>query len=185
MSTPATYSFLGEAPSPLATTLYLHLDGYEQGAANYFRAMLRADQGASAVAFIRANTQADLVTGHKVWLNTCYRYTLNELHLLAEKRVENYVDEWTTVFEGDLVDFLNNQPGHTMHRQALYPGGRVGYYTLEQLQEQVRNAYERVREADNEPGFPHLAKTQRRLAELKAIHLAAYRLEEFGESVAT
>lgn len=50
MSTPATYSFIGEAPAPAVTTLYVHLDGYAQGAANYFRAMLRAGEGVSAVA---------------------------------------------------------------------------------------------------------------------------------------
>ena len=73
MSTPATYSFIGEAPAPAVTTLYVHLDGYAQGAANYFRAMLRAGEGVSAVAFIRVNTQSSLVSGHDVWSNTKYR----------------------------------------------------------------------------------------------------------------
>ena len=57
MSTPATYQFIGQHPAPAATTLYLHLDGYEQGAANYFRAMLAQEEGPRVEAFMRANTQ--------------------------------------------------------------------------------------------------------------------------------
>lgn len=183
MSTPATYSFIGEAPAPVATTLYVHLDGHPQGAANYFRAMLRADEGIRAEAFIRANTRADLVTGPDVWPNTCFRYSLSETHLRAEERLVDYEEGWKTIFDGELVDFINNYPGPTMHRQALYPGGRVGFYTLDQLQGQVRQAFERVTMAGTEAGTPNLAKALRRLAELTAVHLSADRLEEFGESV--
>lgn len=118
MSTPATYAFLGEAPAPAATTLYIHLDGDPQGAAHYLRAMLKVGEGTSAVAFIRANTLSSLVSGHDVWPNTSYRYTLNtegeNERILAQERLVAYEEGWKTIFDGSLVDFLNNQPGEML-----------------------------------------------------------------------
>lgn len=180
MSTPATYSFIGEAPAPAATTLYVHLDGYPQGAANYFRAMLLSDGGARVEAFIRVNTLADVVSAHNVWPNTCFRYTLTQTHLLAEERLVDFEEGWQTIFDGELMDFINNYPGPTLHRLALSPGGRVGCYTLDQLQGQVRQAFERVTMAGTEPGTPHLAKAMRRFKELTALLLSAVRVEESG-----
>lgn len=184
MFTSATYSFIGEAPAPVATTLYLHLDGYEQGAANYFRAMLAAEEGPSAVAFIRANKQADLVSGHDVWSNTHYRYTLNGEQLLAEKRLVEYEEGWETIFAGHLVDFINNQPGRMMHRHTNYEGGQVFYFTYEQISAKVCRAQQALITADNEPGQRNLSRCQQVLEEAKALQLAAFRLEEFGETVA-
>lgn len=185
MSIRATYSFLGEAPAPAATTLYIQLDGDPQGAAAYFRAMLKADEGASAVAFIRANAGASLVTGHDVWPCTNYRYTLtDDLFLLAEERLVDFEEGWKTIFAGNLVDFINNQPGEMLHAAALFEGGRVGFYTQSQLADFVREALTKQMQAEQQPGTPGLSYAQQRVQELRAIHLAAYRLEEFGESVA-
>ena len=184
MSTPATYQFLGVHPAPAATTLYVHLDGYEQGAANYFRAMLAAEEGPRAEAFIRANKQADLVCGHDVYQNTHFRYTLTGEQLLAEKRLVEYEEGWETVFEGSLVDFINNQPGPMVHRCCNYEGGQVFYFTYAQISAKVSLAHLGVIVADNEPGRPNLSRCQQELEEAKALQLAAFRLEEFGETVA-
>jgi hypothetical protein len=185
MSTPATYSFLGQAPAPAATTLYLHLDGDPQGAAYYLRAMLKAGEGVSAVAFIRTNTLCSLVSGHDVWPNTCYRYTLSEdMRLVAEERLVEFEEGWKTIFAGPLVDFLNDQPGEMLHAVALYEHGPVGYYTQDQLGALVGDALKKEIEAAQQPGTPGLAFAKERVKELRAIHLAAFRLEEFGETVA-
>lgn len=184
MSTPATYSFIGEAPAPMAITLYIHLDGDGRGAANYFRAMLAAEEGPRVEAFIRANKQADLVFGHDVYQNTHFRYTLTGEQLLAEKRLVEYEEGWETVFQGSLVDFINNQPGPMVHRYCNYEGGQVFYFTYAQISAKVSLAHLGVIAADNEPGQHNLSRCQKALEEAKALQLAAFRLEELGESVA-
>jgi len=183
MSTPATYLFIGHDYAPVATTVYLHLDGDQHGAANYFRAMLAAEEGPSAVAFIRANKQASLVSGHDVWSNTHYRYTLDGEQLLAEKRLVEYEEGWETVFQGRLADFINNQPGPMIHRHTYYEGGQVFYFTYEQISAKVRQAQQALVMAAGEQGQRNLSRCQQQLEEAKALQLAAFRLEEFGETV--
>ena len=185
MSTSATYSFLGKAPAPAATTLYLHLDGDPQGAATYLRAMFRASEGLSAVAFIRANPLASLVCGHDVWPNTSYRYTLSNRHLLAEQRLVDFEEGWITIFDGDVVAFINNQPGEMLHAVALYEHGPIGYYTQYRLGVLVGEALKREMEAAQQSaGTAALLFARQQVKALKAIHLAAFRLEEFGEVAA-
>ncbi|MDF7815269.1 hypothetical protein [Hymenobacter sp. YC55] len=186
MSTRATYLFIGEAPAPAATTLYLQLDGDAQGAARYLRAMLRAGEGVSAVAFIRANTQSSLVSGHDVYSNTSFRYTLTEdMCLLAEERLVDFEEGWKTIFAGPLVDFINSQPGEMLHAVALYEYGPVGFYTQYQLGVFAGDAMKHVMELEQQAATAEAqAFAKERVKELKAIHLAAFRLEEFGEAVA-
>lgn len=176
--TRATYSFLSELPAPAATTLYLTMDGYPEGAANYLRAMLAADEGCSAVAFIRANQYASLVSGHQVYHNTSYRYTLSEAEIVVEERLEVFKDGWKTLFSGSLLDFINSQPGHMMHHVALYPDGRKGYYTLAQLVSFVNVAEREVMAVAAMPGATGIDQAKRRVEELKAVVVAAYRVEE-------
>lgn len=178
MSTPATYTFFNEAPFPTSITTYLDLDGYPEGAANYFRAMLSVDEGSSLLAFLRQNVRSIILAGRDVWTSPVYRYSLNHMRLVAEKRLVERQDVWETIFDGDLLDFCNEQPGAMLHRVALFPEGRVGYYTTAQLGGYVSEASNRVSEAASEPGTPNLASAQRRLNFLKAVAVTAYQVED-------
>ena len=51
------------------------------------------------------------------------------MRIVAERRLVEYAEGWETIFSGLLVDFINDQPGETLHAVALFEGGRVGYYT--------------------------------------------------------
>lgn len=178
--TSATFLFLGEHPAPAATTLYLFFDGDPEGAAQALRAMLRADRGSSATAFIRANAEAQLVCGHDVWPNTSYRYTLSETSFVVEQRRVLFEEGWDVVYDGPLREFLNARPGEYLHALALY-GDRVGYYTVSQLLELEREAQNQVTKLAGQPTWE---PARRHLAELRAILAEAYRVEEFGEMVA-
>lgn len=78
MSTRATYEF---TPGPFTpgVTFYVHYDGYPEGAARYFYAMLNHpnDRGGLAAKFIRANELAEFTDAHDAHGDTEYRYTVN------------------------------------------------------------------------------------------------------------
>lgn len=77
MSTRATYNFKDESRD---VTFYIHCDGYPEGAADYFSAMLEY-QGSMethnhglAEVFFRANATAEFTSGHDAHDDTEYRY---------------------------------------------------------------------------------------------------------------
>ena len=78
MSTRATYQ-IRASRAPTAT-FYIHHDGYPEGAAAYFDAMLATfsarESGGYAEAFLRGNLRAELTTNHDEHGDTEYRYTL-------------------------------------------------------------------------------------------------------------
>ena len=111
MSTRATYQING-------TTLYIHHDGYPEGAAQYFRAALdwaeqyRAKHQRNrglAEAFITANDRSELCKGHHVFGDTEWRYTVTGQDLKAEKR-NMASDTWHPHFDGPLLDFVAKYP---------------------------------------------------------------------------
>ena len=104
MSTRATYRFIpkykGFKPE---ITLYVHHDGYPEGAANYLREVSCAED------FIRNNPRAELTLNHEVHGDTEYRYNIIELgrRIHAYKR-EGYGNDaaWVQFFDGSFDEFI-------------------------------------------------------------------------------
>ena len=139
MSTRATYHFKpdGEyAHLEPTTTIYIHYDGYPEGAAMYFYALLiHPSKGDAATQFIRANGQAELTLSHEVHGDTVYRYTLighgPQATLLAQKAMfENEHDfgPWRKIFGGPVCEFIDQHtemiedytPFRKVHRNYGY-----------------------------------------------------------------
>lgn len=75
MGTRATYQFGNGRRG--THTIYIHWDGYPDGAAMYFyRMLLNPSKGCMATQFIRANEHAELTSGHDAHGDTEYQYTL-------------------------------------------------------------------------------------------------------------
>lgn len=184
--TSATFAFVGIAPAAALTTIYQHIDGDLYGASRYLRAMLALDYSNeyAATNFLRGNLTAGLdmgsiVTGHDVYPSTSFRYTLAGDGILVEERLEDFEPAFKTVFDGTLADFLNNQPGMMLHHVALYPEGRLGYYTLEQLEAYL--AAERgvvARMESQEAPAAELAAARERVKQMRAVVVAAFAIEE-------
>lgn len=121
MSTRATYQIE-------FTTIYIHHDGYPDGAAMYFRNAFqqrlvqddRAPNATFADDFIRANDRAELTPSHDSHGDTEYRYTVKvtgderfgdpDYQLTAESR--SFSDNrWETFYQGSVDDFINQYPG--------------------------------------------------------------------------
>ena len=150
MSTRATYQFI-EAGN--TTTLYVHHDGYEHGAAWKFQAMIesihaeafaqvdepdaaypfhthahaRAAQGHWFMHFIRGNSGAMLTDSHESHGDTEFRYTLlyrdRVLTLTAEARYD-FTDRWDTIYTGNPCGFVNK---HLDKCEVTYLTSRHGH----------------------------------------------------------
>jgi len=115
MSTRATYRFV---PADLrftpAVTLYIHHDGYPEGAAQYLDGVRNPED------FIRKNDRAEITANHEVHGDTEYRYDIHQpetalrlapllidVGIRAFKR-EGWGDEttWKEFFDGSLESFV-------------------------------------------------------------------------------
>jgi len=110
MSTRATYQFINDGHP---TTIYIHHDGYPEGAASYLWNLLHAknERGCLATQFLRANDNAEITESHEIHGDTEYRYTVQEDgQLKAEKIIRNWKDEshtTETFFVGHFAEFVN------------------------------------------------------------------------------
>lgn len=128
MSTRATYQFAGERTPGLnhsfpTVTVYIHHDGYPEGAACYFWNMhhVASYDRAPLVCFIRANERAELTESHEAHGDTEYRYTLRGTFLTAShRRLSDDSRAFVGFFAGELVEFINKYG----------PGGVEGFETL-------------------------------------------------------
>lgn len=116
MSTRATYEFMpsGNGLKANKTAVYIHYDGYPEGAAVYFWTALRThpNKGCPATQFIRANPEAELTGSHETHGDTEFRYTIDgdrweDAGIKAEKR---YGKEWVAFYVGSVVGFLEKYP---------------------------------------------------------------------------
>lgn len=110
MSTRATYSF--ELPYGKATiTIYIHCDGYPEGAACYFWNMYqhKSYKGSLADIFIKANPfDAELIESHEIYANIEYQYYMDSKGFLVAKKTESaFEDNSTIFFEGHFAQFIN------------------------------------------------------------------------------
>ena len=124
MATRATYQF---KTNYTAATVYIHWDGYLQGAAHYFNEALNAwkanrkrDVISSLLAcFVYANDQATITGGHEAHGDTDFRYDVEckggNFQIKAYKRVSYSSEAFELVFIGSLDDFITN---HLMDEAA-------------------------------------------------------------------
>ena len=103
MSTRATYRFI---PDDLrfrpAVTVYVHHDGYPEGAAVYL------EDAHTVEKFIRKNDRAEVTASHEVHCDTEYRYDIHrQIGLKAYKR-EGYGEDatWSEFFDGSFNSFI-------------------------------------------------------------------------------
>jgi hypothetical protein len=111
MSTRATY----QIKSGFSTaTLYIHHDGYFQGAASYFQDtldLMRITDRPLLPCFLWANERAELTTGHQAHGDTEYHYDLEKEAgiwiVTAYKRRSYDSNEFEMEWMGPLSDFVN------------------------------------------------------------------------------
>lgn len=100
MSTRATYRFITPTTD---ITLYIHHDGYPQGAAIYF------SKGKEVASFIHNNERAEIVSSHESHGDTEYRYTKLQAILKPNFYVDHKDDlgNWVREYTGTLANFLS------------------------------------------------------------------------------
>lgn len=121
MATRGTYTF--NKQRGLQVNIYVHYDNYEEGAADYFRAMLQSINAArfsnrgAAEHFISTNKYAEITSSPEDHGDTEYHYVIDEqqLHnikLTAYKIVRGKYDERVErcFFEGKLEEFCEKYP---------------------------------------------------------------------------
>jgi hypothetical protein len=122
MSTRATYQFIDKrkyAATSKPITVYIHYDGYPEGAASYFYNMLcdtevsngyASWRGCLATRFIRANPLAEITESHEAHGDTEWRYSLvlHDDSIVVGARRRPFNDEWALHFRGSIADFVNS-----------------------------------------------------------------------------
>jgi len=123
MATRATYELHELDKEPVC--LYLHWDGYPEGAAMYFRRWLAEKH--TVLGFLKANPKAEVIDGHESYGDTEYRYTVHlkgyipEMWIKAEEKKyaraqweglpeapEDVVFyKWEQLFNGKLQEFVD------------------------------------------------------------------------------
>lgn len=130
MSTRATYSF--ENPNQAKTYIYIHYDGYPQGAAMYFyNTLMNESKGNFATQFIRANPQAELTRHHDQHGDTEYSYDVSGNGTKAIVEAYKHDDERKCFFTGKLVDFITQYQDNSLF--DFQPFKEVEYRYSKQL----------------------------------------------------
>lgn len=152
MSTRATYRFEAGDVSPRASgmrhapvTLYIHHDGYPEGAAAYFWDMHHVESydRTPLVCFIRANERAEVTDGHDAHGDTQYRYTLRGSFLSVSKRYMGAGESnWQGFYTGEWHEFVNQYgresiegftPLRAIESVYGYNGNDVRIYSRKQI----------------------------------------------------
>jgi hypothetical protein len=116
MSTRATYQFKPEDKWYPTLTLYIHHDGYQEGAAGYAHEVAKytgPSKGGIAERWIRALPgDAEITRDHNAHADTEYRYTFTENG--TQVKVQGCVykkDEksWKTLYTGPTAEWINDQ----------------------------------------------------------------------------
>jgi len=108
MSTRATYNFQSGNSD---TTLYIHHDGYLEGAAIYFyNALIHPSQSGGAETMLRANLRAKITMSHAVHADAEYRYDVigwgPDADLTATYR--DAKPTWKVVYHSKLHEFIDS-----------------------------------------------------------------------------
>lgn len=135
MSTRATYSFLdNQYENAMSNTcVYIHYDGYPEGAALYFyKTFIKPSKGNLATRFIRANEHAEITKGHTVHADTDYRYYVSGNDLTASVlayRMDSQKKK-ELIFMGSMKEFINQHNG-CIQDFSPFKQIRVGYSNKE------------------------------------------------------
>ena len=100
MSTRATYQFITESSD---VTVYIHHDGYPQGAAQYLNEAMTAEK------FIRKNEKSEITFSHESHADTEYRYTIENNIITVERShfdTEIRACKWVNVCRMLTNDFI-------------------------------------------------------------------------------
>jgi len=108
MSTRATYRFIpADRRFKPAITLYVHHDGYPEGAANYLQGAFYVEE------FIRKNSRAEITLNHEVHGDTEYRYDIINADSRVGRTINAYKREgygndaaWIQFFDGFINQFI-------------------------------------------------------------------------------
>jgi hypothetical protein len=121
MATRATYEF--HEPDKEPVWVYIHWDGYPEGAARYFSLWLKKEDP-TVLAFLKANRQGEVTEGHDAHGDTEYRYTVHlkgstanggvvpETWLKANEKHYGQTSstpfhEWEQIYNGPLQEFVS------------------------------------------------------------------------------
>lgn len=119
MATRATYKFFNTQLIPSAT-VYIHWDGYPQGAAHYIAEAIGYKGNYSETAtltverFIRANEGANITQAHTSHGDTDYRYDFSHKEQMSvskrsiERVGDEYQEKWEVIFTGSISEFLES-----------------------------------------------------------------------------
>lgn len=110
MSTRATYLFRNQ--SRRETTIYIHHDGYPEGAAGLYLlpAIEQTNGDLTIESFIRANDRAEITQSHEAHGDTEYRYTIdlrNDNIIAMHRDLIRHPAEFRPIYRGAIADFLN------------------------------------------------------------------------------
>ena len=117
MSTRATYHFLADGPHVPSTAIYIHYDGFPDGAARHLWTIFTgAKQRGCMATRLLANCEfSELTVSHAAHSDTEYRYTIANQRsglnadITCEARI-NFGDAWTTDADCTVRDFLELHP---------------------------------------------------------------------------
>jgi hypothetical protein len=154
MSTRATYSFQGDQHGRTRpTTIYIHYDGYPEGAAYYFWQFLHVEnkRGGLATQFIRANDTAELTDSHECHGDTEYRYSVQRekdgtLMLTAKKGSWDADTKWTVFFVGEVAEFVNQYGKESIEGFSPLVKAQIRQYMGEEWvsQKAIETAYDKA-----------------------------------------
>lgn len=129
MATRATYGFYARSEFRPNTTIYIHWDGYEEGASHYYlNALAWAFENHGRLSFsmedfIRANDSAELTLDHDTHSDTEYRYDILTQELCEAPNWQSCTNDYT------LDDLIN------VSRRTDFYGNEwsVSSYTIREL----------------------------------------------------
>ena len=115
MSTRATYNFKDKWHGEHC--VYIHHDGYPNGAAYYFNNALMQKQKCNVDSFFRANLKAEHTSSHDAHGDTEYRYEIwvnSETHETMVKGIARCINKgyqhWEVFFRDTLTKFIETYP---------------------------------------------------------------------------
>ena len=128
MSTRATYTFKTRFTG--TTTFYIHHNGYERGAANLYFAPCFDRFGPDA--FYRTNERAELTKNRDMHGDTEFHYEIEmddekpqDADLTVYARDYSGDDKWNKIFEGKVIDFINQHAEpENQHKKV-----KIGYFS--------------------------------------------------------
>jgi len=149
MSTRATYQFKPEDKWSPTITLYIHHDGYQEGAAAYAHEVAKyagPTKGGIVERWIRALPgDAEITRDHNAHGDTEYRYTFTNRG--TQVKVQGCIyrkDEksWTTLYEGPTAEWINDQLKLEGADRCVILHGEVETVqkVLEKMQEEIKLA---------------------------------------------